>query len=337
MCMEDHPNLAHIKDRWASQRKWLSPSVDTIPVLSKVFEQLVLKQVIAYIDELCLLAPNISGFRKGYSTTTVLLGIRDDLIRAMKRGEVTMMVCTADYSKAFDTVQFKAVLTKMHGMGFLHTFLQWKVNYLTDRKQFVQIGDKSSETATIKFGIPQGSILGSCSSLAWLQRTSLVQQHPIRARGQNKITWSADGRTPILGRARKLAAILLLRCFVHTQKLKKMAPYHICKQLVEYLVLSKLDYAAAVFYRLPVYQLKPLQRVQNACTGFILGRHANENDIHTLNWLPMSKERDFIVLKLVYKALHDKNWPSYLALEKREVGKYNLRSMGVPRNFSSAV
>ena len=36
----------------------------------------------------------------------------------------------------------------------------------------------------------------------------------------------------------------------------------------------------------------------------------------------------FIVLKLVFKALHDKNWPSYLALENREVGKYNLRSMG---------
>ena len=42
----------------------------------------------------------------------------------------------------------------------------------------------------------------------------------------------------------------------------------------------------------------------------------------------MSKRRDFIVLKLVFKALHDKNWPSYLALEKPEVGKYNLRSMG---------
>ena len=105
-----------------------------------------------------------------------------------------------------------------------------------------------------------------------------------------------------------------------------MAPYHVRKSLVECLVLSKLDYAAAVF--LPLYQLKRLQRVQNACADFVLGRYANENDLHTLNWLPMSKRRDFIVLKFVYKALHNKNWPSYLALEKREVGKYNLRSMG---------
>ena len=97
---------------------------------------------------------------------------------------------------------------------------------------------------------------------------------------------------------------------------------------MECLVLSKLDYAAAVFYPLPLYQLKRLQCVQNACTGFVLGWYTNENDLHTLNWLLMSKRRDFIVLKLVYKVLHDKNWPSYLALEKCEVGKYNLRSMG---------
>ena len=98
--MEDRPNLAHTKiDEPVNENDFRPVSI--LPALSKVFERLVLKQVIAYIDELCLLAPNISGFRKGHSTTTVLLGIRDDLIRAMKRGEVTMMVCV-NYSKAFN-------------------------------------------------------------------------------------------------------------------------------------------------------------------------------------------------------------------------------------------
>ena len=65
-----------------------------------------MKQLIFYTDELSLLAPSISGFRKGHSTVTALLGIRDDLLRAMKRGEVGLMVFD-DYSKAFDTVFFK--------------------------------------------------------------------------------------------------------------------------------------------------------------------------------------------------------------------------------------
>ena len=39
--------------------------VSILPALSKVFERLVLKQLISYIEELSLLAPSISGFRKG--------------------------------------------------------------------------------------------------------------------------------------------------------------------------------------------------------------------------------------------------------------------------------
>ena len=41
--------------------------------------------LIGHIDEQSLLLPSISAFRKGQSTTNVLLGIRDDLIRSMRR------------------------------------------------------------------------------------------------------------------------------------------------------------------------------------------------------------------------------------------------------------
>ena len=87
------------------------------------------------------------------------MGIRDDIIRAMKKGEVTLMVC-ADYSKAFDTVQFKAVLAKLHEMGFSKSFLLWVLSYLSERRQLVQIDDNLSEPAYVEFGVPQGSILG---------------------------------------------------------------------------------------------------------------------------------------------------------------------------------
>jgi len=77
----------------------------------------------------------------------------------MKRGEVTMMVM-ADYSKAFDTVKFKSVLTKMHVMGFSKSFLKWILNYLCVRRQFVQIDARRSDLEVVDFGVPQGSILG---------------------------------------------------------------------------------------------------------------------------------------------------------------------------------
>ena len=60
----------------------------------------------------------------------------------MQKGEVTMMVL-ADYSKAFDTVQFKTILTKMNKMGLTSKFL------LSEHYQFVQIDDRSSELVRV--------------------------------------------------------------------------------------------------------------------------------------------------------------------------------------------
>ena len=61
---------------------------------------------------------NISAYRKRQSTTTVLQAIRDDIVKAMKRSEVTMMIL-ADFSKAFDTICFRNLITKMSKNGFL--------------------------------------------------------------------------------------------------------------------------------------------------------------------------------------------------------------------------
>ena len=69
------------------------------------------------------------------------------------------MVCS-DYSKAFDTVQFRSVVSKMHSLGFSKYVLLWMIDYLTQRRQLVQIDDRKSEMATVEFGVPQGSILG---------------------------------------------------------------------------------------------------------------------------------------------------------------------------------
>ena len=67
-----------------------------------------------------VLNSNISAYRKGQSITTVLQVIRDDIVTAMKRSEVTMMIL-ADFSKAFDTICFRNLITKMSKLGSLAT------------------------------------------------------------------------------------------------------------------------------------------------------------------------------------------------------------------------
>jgi hypothetical protein len=77
----------------------------------------------------------------------------------MKKGEVTL-IAFADFSKAFDTVDYATVLKKLHNVGFSRDAVSWVFNYLIERKQFVQINEQQSEVVSVQFRVPQGSILG---------------------------------------------------------------------------------------------------------------------------------------------------------------------------------
>ena len=77
----------------------------------------------------------------------------------MKKREITLMVL-ADYSKAFDTVSFKSMITKMRKLNFSKAFLVWVLNYM--HEQFVQIDDRTSNKMTIDFGIPQAPSSARC-------------------------------------------------------------------------------------------------------------------------------------------------------------------------------
>ena len=59
----------------------------------------------------------MSGFRSNHSSDTLLLKIRDDIIKSMNHGEITLAVL-ADYSKAFDTMNFAKLIPKLYKIGF---------------------------------------------------------------------------------------------------------------------------------------------------------------------------------------------------------------------------
>ena len=77
----------------------------------------------------------------------------------MNRTEVTLSVF-ADYSKAFDTVDYQVLIEKLHNLNFSKSSLLLILDYLSERKQYVQIDDKLSPHNNVHFGVPQGSILG---------------------------------------------------------------------------------------------------------------------------------------------------------------------------------
>ena len=112
----------------------------------------------SYIERLQVYSDNIARYRKGHSTTTVLMRFRDDLINAMKKGEVTL-IAFADFSKVFDTVDYSVIIRKLQNFGFSKQASRWSLSYLTDWQQFVQVNDQQSQFMDVQFGVPQGSIL----------------------------------------------------------------------------------------------------------------------------------------------------------------------------------
>ena len=115
----------------------------------------------------------------------------------------------------------------------------------------------------------------------------------------------------------------ILRCL---RKIKNFADFRLKRQLAESLVLTKLDYCDVVFYPLPDYLLKRLQKVQNAAASFVLGHYVKSPaDIANLGWLPVQEPRDWQVPQLVHKAMHNDDWPSYLKPEVRNHSR-QLRS-----------
>ena len=109
------------------------------------------------------------------------------------------------------------------------------------------------------------------------------------------------------------------------RKVKNLLPFHIRKNLAQALVLSKLYYNDILHHSLPEYLTARLHRVQKAAASFVNGKYATTLDILKLNWLPVTEQREWHILKSTHKSLYSSDWPNYLRLATYENDR-NLRS-----------
>jgi retron-type reverse transcriptase len=107
------------------------------------------------------------GFRKSHSTLHPLIQFTDAVSKALDNKEHTIAFF-CDLRKAFDTVDHKLLLHKLHQIGIRGVELLWFQDYLTNRKQFVHVNGVDSILLSVLIGVPQGSVLGSLLFLLYI-------------------------------------------------------------------------------------------------------------------------------------------------------------------------
>jgi hypothetical protein len=141
--------------------------ISILPALSKVFEKLILNQLLTHFDRNKLLDRNQFGFTKGRSTTDAGAVLLNHIFAAWeKKQDAVGIFC--DLSKAFDCVDHENLKRKLCHYGIKTRALDLVSSYLSNRTQRVIINGAQSSGSAIALGVPQGSILGPFLFLVYI-------------------------------------------------------------------------------------------------------------------------------------------------------------------------
>ena len=133
--------------------------ISTLSIFSKLFEKLIYKRIYSFLIAKKILYEKQFGFRKNHSTSHAInysVKYVTDNIEQKKH----VIGIFLDLSKAFDTICHSKLLYKLQNYGIRGSCLNLIKSYLCSRQQITKFNDIKSETETILFGVPQGSVLG---------------------------------------------------------------------------------------------------------------------------------------------------------------------------------
>ncbi len=134
--------------------------VSSLPLVAKVIEKVAAKRLTKHLSDNNLHEELQSAYKAQHSTETALLRVQHDIAGSMGESKAVVLVLL-DLSSAFDTIDCAMLLETMNKrLGISGTALKWFESYMSNRTQRVVIGSETSADHPLRYGVPQGSVLG---------------------------------------------------------------------------------------------------------------------------------------------------------------------------------
>ena len=141
--------------------------ISLLSVFSKILEKIVALRLLKFFENNNILSKWQFGFRSGHSTSHPMVHFLNKISESLNKKKHTIGIF-CDLKKAFDTCDHNILFLKLKKYGIDGVELDWFKSYLTGRKQFVSVKNKSSSLLDISLGVPQGSILGPLLFLIYI-------------------------------------------------------------------------------------------------------------------------------------------------------------------------
>ena len=144
-----------------------------LSAISKIFEKLIYRRMVKFLQKYKILCPEKFGFRQKHSCVQAISRIVEYMRSVLERRD-SGMALFLDFKKAFDTVDHDILIIKLEKHGFRGNFLNLLKIYLVSRVKFVSDCIINSSFEKITFGVLQGSVLGPLLFLIYINDFSNV-------------------------------------------------------------------------------------------------------------------------------------------------------------------
>jgi hypothetical protein len=147
------------KDKSAILSVTQTRPISLLSCLGKVYERCFLIHLLQWMTDNAILPAEQSGFRAHHSTTTRFVQFLQHLSAGLQQ-QTASLVIYIDFTKAFDQLWHDGLIYKLHRMNCPRELVVFIIEYLRDRKSYLELNQVTSNIFDIEKGVPQGSCLG---------------------------------------------------------------------------------------------------------------------------------------------------------------------------------